>query len=523
MKKKSVALVLSGGGSKGLAHIGVINELEKQGFKISSISGTSIGSVIGGIYAMGKLPEYTQWLNKLNPKSIWGLMDFTFSIDGLLKGEKVFNEMKTFIPDMAIEDMNIPFAAVATDILNEKEVVFKTGSFYKAIRASVAIPTIFTPVEYEDTILVDGGVLNPIPIEHVERKKEDLLVVVSLYGEKNGAKKKEIDLESKVEDKDSVVSIINGYISNISSLISSGDRRSFGYYSLLNATSSAMIHKLAKHNIEKHQPDLVISIPGDSASTFDFHKSEELIKLGSERAKLEISRHLSANSSNATAIICVYNEEKTIREVVTAVSNFSFNEIIIVNDGSTDKTSEILAELESIYDIKNIKLPQNMGKGYAMATGIENASCEIVVFLDADMLNFKGDHFTQLIQPLQKREMEMVLGQPSETLIKTSINPFKSFTGQRALYKDDILPIVDKMKEANFGVETLINLYYQSKGKRIKYVMLLGLKHPTKYDKTSSTQATKEFIKEGQEIAITALKNFDLITKIINNTVSKNK
>ncbi|HDO26967.1 MAG TPA: patatin, partial [Bacteroidetes bacterium] len=163
--KNKVALVLSSGGSKGLAHIGAINVLEKNGFEITSVSGSSIGSVIGGIYAMGELPRYTEWVKTLNKKTIWGLMDFAFSTQGLLKGENVFNKMKTFIPDRDIEEMNIPFSAIATDLINEKEVVFDKGSFYDAVRASVAIPTVFTPVKYKDTILVDGGVLNPLPID----------------------------------------------------------------------------------------------------------------------------------------------------------------------------------------------------------------------------------------------------------------------------------------------------------------------------------------------------------------------
>ena len=143
--KQKVALVLSSGGSKGIAHIGVINELEKQGFEISSVSGSSIGSVIGGLYAMGKLPEYTDWIRTLNKKLVWELMDFTFSSNGLIKGVRVFNKMKSFIPDIGIEEMNIPFSAIATDILNEKDVVFTDGSFYEAIRASVAIPSLITP------------------------------------------------------------------------------------------------------------------------------------------------------------------------------------------------------------------------------------------------------------------------------------------------------------------------------------------------------------------------------------------
>jgi len=276
---KSVALVLSSGGSRGLAHIGVINELVKQGFQITSVSGSSIGSVIGGLYAMGKLQEYTEWVRTLNKKDVWGFMDLTLSTHGLLKGERVFDKMKTFIPDMNIEDMPIPFAAVAIDILQEKEVVFTKGSFYEAARASVAIPAVFTPVKYTDTILVDGGVLNPIPIEHVLRKNGDMLIVVNLYGEKTVDIPKEKNIDN---------GYLNRLMNTLLTLISTGDKSSKGYYSLLSSTTSAMIHKIAKMNIEKHKPDIVINIPCDSANTFDFYKAKELIELGESAAKKAI-------------------------------------------------------------------------------------------------------------------------------------------------------------------------------------------------------------------------------------------
>ena len=276
---KSVALVLSSGGSRGLAHIGVINELVKQGFQITSVSGSSIGSVIGGLYAMGKLQEYTEWVRTLNKKDVWGFMDLTLSTHGLLKGERVFDKMKTFIPDMNIEDMPIPFAAVAIDILQEKEVVFTKGSFYEAARASVAIPAVFTPVKYTDTILVDGGVLNPIPIEHVLRENGDMLIVVNLYGEKT------VDIP---KEKNTDNGYLNRLMNTLLTLISTGDKRSKGYYSLLSSTTSAMIHKIAKMNIEKHKPDIVINIPCDSANTFDFYKAKELIELGESAAKKAI-------------------------------------------------------------------------------------------------------------------------------------------------------------------------------------------------------------------------------------------
>ncbi len=218
-----------------------------------------------------------------------------------------------------------------------------------------------------------------------------------------------------------------------------------------------------------------------------------------------------------SAIICVYNEEKTIKDVVSVVCDYFFDEVVIVNDGSTDKTDDILYELNKFYDFKYIKLKENRGKGFAMAIGVENATGEIIVFVDADLSYLKEDHLFELIMPLVHKEADMILGQATETLIDYSVNPFKSFTGQRSVFKKDILSLVDKMRNSRFGVETLINLYYQSEGKKVKYVMLDGLKHPTKFDKTSKKQALIEFAKEGHQIALTAFKNFDLITSSIKN------
>ncbi|MCK5170065.1 MAG: glycosyltransferase family 2 protein [Bacteroidales bacterium] len=223
-----------------------------------------------------------------------------------------------------------------------------------------------------------------------------------------------------------------------------------------------------------------------------------------------------------TAIICAYNEQDTIKNVATAALDYFFDEVIIVNDGSTDKTEEILKEISKFYDFKYIALPENKGKGFAMATGIENTKSEIILFIDADLLNLKDEHFWHLLIPVIENEADMVLGQATETLINYKYNPFKSFSGQRVFLKKDVLPILDEMKHSRFGVETLINLYYQSEGKRIKYVMLEELKHPSKFDKTNTSQAIIEFMKEGHQIAQTVFQNYELITKTIKNTISKN-
>lgn len=222
-----------------------------------------------------------------------------------------------------------------------------------------------------------------------------------------------------------------------------------------------------------------------------------------------------------SAIICAYNEAATIKDVVLKVSDYFFDEVIVVNDGSTDETDLILQEMGGVHNFKFVTLHENKGKGYAMATGIESTASDIIVFIDADLSNLLEDHFAQLITPLINNEADMVLGQATETLINYNLNPFKSFTGERSLLRGDILSLVDKMKESRFGVETLINLYYQSEGKTVKYVMLDKLEHPTKFDKTSVSKAMKEYVREGHQIALTAFKNYDLVTKSVKSRISK--
>lgn len=224
-----------------------------------------------------------------------------------------------------------------------------------------------------------------------------------------------------------------------------------------------------------------------------------------------------------SVVICAYNEEKTIKEVVTTACDYFFDEVIVVNDGSTDGTGEVLNKLSDLPALKYIALPENRGKGYAMATGIKNASGEIIVFIDADLSNLNDEHFEQLITPVFNNDADMVLGQATETLIDYKINPFKSFTGERTLLKKDILPIVEEMKRSKFGVETLINLYYQSLGKRLKYVKLKGLKHPTKFEKTNQSRAIKEFVLEGHQIALAVFNNHDSLIKILKNQLKKNR
>ena len=221
-------------------------------------------------------------------------------------------------------------------------------------------------------------------------------------------------------------------------------------------------------------------------------------------------------------IICTYNEEKTIANVVISCCKFNpESEIIVIDDGSIDKTEKIIKELAQNYSFIYEKLPVNKGKSWAMVRGVEISTGDIILFFDADVSNIKQSHFDELLNPIYLNSAEMVLGQASETIIHYRINPFKWLTGERALLKKDILPILNNIRDLRFGVETYINLYFLSKGKRIKNIKLDGVYHPSKWSKTTPVKATKEFIFEGQEIAVTLVKNHNLVKQHINHSIKK--
>ena len=223
---------------------------------------------------------------------------------------------------------------------------------------------------------------------------------------------------------------------------------------------------------------------------------------------------------NLTIIICSFNEEKTICDVVKACRVYNEDsEIIVVDDGSKDNTEHLLRNLRKTIRFNYIKLPQNMGKSYAIAAGIENASNDILLFFDADSTGIRKEHFHTMVLPVMENKADMVLGHTAATFYNVRITPFKAFTGERVLRKKDILPILDEIRNMRFGIETYMNLYFQTHGKRIRYVYLEGLKTLTKYKKTTLIKATKQYFSEGHEIASTIIKNYDLLYKIAESSI----
>ncbi len=286
---KKIALVLSGGGARGVAHIGVIEELIKRGYTITSIAGTSMGALIGGVYATGKLNEFSKWIISLDQMEIFKMVDLTIGSAGLIKGEKVLKRMKEFIPDTNIEDLPIPYSATAVDIIKHEEVVFRSGSLYDAIRASIAIPSVFTPVKKDGAILVDGGVMNNLPITNVERTEGDQLVAVHVNAlipvqKTNLTKKDEQDKESGYRK----------WLKNFNNYIhlnhSKEKKDSLGFLSIIDNTLTTAMLRLAQVAIEQGKPDILINISRASCGTYDFYKAEELIEIGRVAASKELDK-----------------------------------------------------------------------------------------------------------------------------------------------------------------------------------------------------------------------------------------
>lgn len=174
--KKDVALVLSSGGPRGIAYIGAIEELIARGYNIHSVAGTSMGSLVGGVFAAGKLSEFKEWITSLDGWSVFSLMDLSLSKNHFVKGDKIIEAIKQVVPDVDIENLEIPYQAVATDLCTGEEIVFKSGKLFEAIRASISIPTLFRPVQHGMSMLIDGCMVNCLPSNHVQRKEGDILV-----------------------------------------------------------------------------------------------------------------------------------------------------------------------------------------------------------------------------------------------------------------------------------------------------------------------------------------------------------
>lgn len=322
---KDVALVLSSGGPRGWAYIGAIEELESRGYRITSVAGTSIGSLVGGIFAAGKLAEVKEWLFSLDAWKVFTLMDISISKNHIVKGDKVIEALKEIVPDINIEDMPIPYRAVAADLYTGEEVVFDRGSLFEAVRASISIPSLFRPVKYGYRTLVDGGIVNTMPIDKVVRNGNDIVVAFDVNDvdvdsirqsiieevrqeEERARAKKILDAETKTV-LDSVRHNTNLTIKEkfllakyqgekiISHKLNSDDPEpellfENSYYSILSRTFSLMNHALAKAAADRYRPEILVKMPFDAYGEIgDYARAREISEAGRTLMKEALDRY----------------------------------------------------------------------------------------------------------------------------------------------------------------------------------------------------------------------------------------
>lgn len=283
MKHNSVSLVLGSGGARGLAHIGVIQWLEEHGYQIESISACSIGALVGGIYAMDKLEEFEQWVRAITNFDMISLLDVSWSTSGLFKGDKVINTLVELVGDQLIEELPIRYTAVAADLQNEKEVWINSGKLFDAIRASISLPMFFTPHVRKGVSLIDGGVLNPVPIAPTFGDGSDMTIAVNLGGpvaaehEPPPAQHTQQDNFEKFHQK------IAAYISSLQKS-AHPKRPSRDVFEISNQAFDAMQSTIARQKLAAYPPDYTIEIARNACGTLDFDRAAEMIELGYKKA-----------------------------------------------------------------------------------------------------------------------------------------------------------------------------------------------------------------------------------------------
>lgn len=287
---KNISLVLGSGGARGLAHIGAIHWLEENDLKIQSISGCSMGALIGGIYAAGKLNEFENWVRAITRTDIVKLLDLSWEKSGLVKGDKIIDTLTELVGDVLIEDLPIAFTAVATDIQHGKEIWMNSGPLFDAIRASISLPLFFTPFKYKNIDLIDGGVLNPVPIAPTFSDATDLTIAVSLGGKATIENKTRPEQESKDEIDNSFAGKISTYIDSFKSAPVSVISKNWSAYEIANQAFEAMQTTIARQKLAAYPAEYLIEIPRNACQTLEFDRAAEMIELGYNAAGKALSR-----------------------------------------------------------------------------------------------------------------------------------------------------------------------------------------------------------------------------------------
>ena len=293
---KNVALVLGSGGARGLAHIGAIEALEERGYTITSIAGCSMGSIIAGMYAAGQLKEAKEWFLSVDKQLILRMMDINLlSGNSLVKGQRIIQELEKVVPDRPIEKLNIPCSIIASDMMNTEEVVFRSGSLFEAVRASISIPLFFQPVQIGKRLLIDGGILNPLPLHIIERTEGDILVAMDISGKDSmpldNTMPNPIDVEGKLAELtargipvpkswETQLRQLGKRVDDIRQRRAADLGRNVSFTSMLDRMSDMQIQQNTLLSLRLTPPDIHAVMRQYAYNTFDFDKAEQIIADG---------------------------------------------------------------------------------------------------------------------------------------------------------------------------------------------------------------------------------------------------
>lgn len=295
--KRDIAVVLGAGGARGLAHIGVLEVLQERGYNIVAIAGSSMGALIGGVFATGKLSLYAEWARGLDRADVFRLLDFGWWLPGLIKGERLIGELRELIGDQKIEDLPIRYTAVATDLEAQREVWLDRGSLFDAIRASIAIPGIFTPQRWNGRELVDGGLLAPIPIAATRVAMADRVVAVDVNaravtglvtpGDPEPDREIEPTAPVVAEEANGLRARISGFFGSWGSKTPAPPEApdTPGMLDMMAGSLDTMQSALSRLQLALDPPDLLIRVPRDTCLFYEFWRAEELIRIGRDAAE----------------------------------------------------------------------------------------------------------------------------------------------------------------------------------------------------------------------------------------------
>lgn len=292
--RHDLAVVLGAGGARGLAHIGVLEVLQERGYNIVAIAGSSMGALIGGVFAAGKLPEYAEWARGLDKTGVFRLLDFGLGLPGLIRGDKVIGALRELVGDLQMEQLPIRYTAVATDLDAQREVWLDRGPLFDAIRASIAIPGIFTPQRWSGRNLMDGGLLAPIPIAATRFAMADRVVAVDVNARTveglvaPGDPEPDRDAEATApvvapEDAVTLRARISGFFEGWNTRTPTPPPPSApGMLDLMARSIDTMQSALSRLQLALDPPDMLIRVPRDACDFYEFWRADELIRVGRE-------------------------------------------------------------------------------------------------------------------------------------------------------------------------------------------------------------------------------------------------